>query len=147
MTMPERYAECLEPFEEKGALEMEKAIYRLVQAVRQFFKKIRDSLVQAGFKSSEADPCLGYKGDQIGVRIMLIYIDDMLIVGTTEAINKAIQILQQSFEVKAPTNLEGYLDVQVIKAKMVKRHGWDNLPLSKALERCLIKMSKHCEVQ
>ena len=34
---------------------------------------------------------------------MLIYIDDMLIGGTTEAVNEAIQILQQSFEVKAPT--------------------------------------------
>ena len=33
----------------------------------QFFKKIRDSLVQADFKSSEADPCLVYKEDQIGV--------------------------------------------------------------------------------
>ena len=66
---------------------MEKAIYGLVKAVRQFFKKIRVSLVQAGFKSSEVDPCLVYKQDQIGVHIMLIYIDDMLIVGTTEAVN------------------------------------------------------------
>ena len=34
---------------------------------------------------------------------MLIYIDDMLIVGNTEAVNEAIQVLQQTFEVKAPT--------------------------------------------
>ena len=37
---------------------------------------------------------------------MLIYIDDMLTVGNTEAVNEAIQILHQSFEVKAPTTLE-----------------------------------------
>ena len=79
---------------------MEKAIYGLVQAARQFFKKIQDFLVQAGFKSNEAAPCLVCKEDQIGVCIMLIYIGDMLIVGNTEAVNKAIQILQQSFEVK-----------------------------------------------
>ena len=54
---------------------------------------------------------------------MLIYIDDILIVGNTEAVNEAIQILQQSFEVKAPTTLEDYLGVQLIKRKMVKRHG------------------------
>ena len=81
MTIPEGYAECVEQFEEKEALKLEKAIYGLVQAARQFFKKIQDSLVQAGFKSSEADPCLVYKEDQRGVCIMLIYIDDMLIVG------------------------------------------------------------------
>ena len=54
---------------------------------------------------------------------MLIYIDVMLIVGTPEAVSEAIQILQQSFEVKAPTTLEDYLGLQVVKAKMVKRHG------------------------
>ena len=105
MTIPEGYAECVEPFE---ALKLEKAIYGLVQAARQFFKKIHDSLVQAGFKSSEADPCMVYKEVQIGVCIMLVYIDDMLIVGTTEAINEAIQILQQSFEVKPPKTLENF---------------------------------------
>ena len=40
MTIPEGYAECVEQFEEKGALKLEKAIYALVQAPRQFFKKI-----------------------------------------------------------------------------------------------------------
>ena len=58
--------------------------------------KIQDSLVQAGFKSSEADPCLVYKEDQEGVCLMLIYIDDMLIVGKREAVSEAIQVLQQS---------------------------------------------------
>ena len=48
---------------------------------------------------------------------MLIYIDDMLIVGNTEDVNKAMQILQQLFEVKAPTTLEDYLGVRVIKSK------------------------------
>ena len=48
---------------------------------------------------------------------MLIYIDDRLIVGNKETVNKAIQVLQQSFDVKAPTTLEDYLAVQVIKSK------------------------------
>ena len=39
---------------------------------------------------------------------MLIYINDMSIVGNAEAVNEAIQVLQQSFEVKAPTTLEDY---------------------------------------
>ena len=46
---------------------------------------------------------------------MLIYIDDMLIVGNTEAVDEAIQVLQQSFEVKASTTIENNLVLQVIK--------------------------------
>ena len=135
MTIPEGYAECVESFEEKEALKLEKAIYGLFQAARQFFKKIHDSLVQAGFKSSEADPCLMYKEDQIGVCIMLIYIDDVLIVRNTEAVNEAIQILQQSFEVKAPTTLEDYLGVQVIKSKNGEK-AWIGQPtITKSFEK------------
>ena len=37
---------------------------------------------------------------------MLIYIDDILIVGNTEAVDEALQILEQTFEIKAPTTLE-----------------------------------------
>ena len=96
----------------------ERVIYGLVQAARQFFKKICDAVLQADFKASEADPCLVYKEDQgTGVCIMLIYIDDMLIVGKTKAVEDAIQVLQQLFEVKKPTILEDYLGVQVIKSK------------------------------
>ena len=40
MTMPEGYAECVEQLEEHEALKLEKAIYGLVQAARQFFRKI-----------------------------------------------------------------------------------------------------------
>ena len=40
MAMPEGYVECVEQVEENEALKFEKAIYGLVQAARQFFKKI-----------------------------------------------------------------------------------------------------------
>ena len=42
---------------------------------------------------------LGIQRNWIGVCIMLIYMDDMLIVGNTEAVDEAIQVPQQSFEV------------------------------------------------
>ena len=66
---------------------------------------------------------------------MLIYIDDMLIVGKTEAVNEAIQIRQQSFEVKAPTTLEDYLGVQVIKSKNGNRAWLGQPTIIKSLEK------------
>ena len=50
MSIPEGYPECVDQFEENEALKLEKAIYGLVQATRQFFKKIQDLLLQAGFQ-------------------------------------------------------------------------------------------------
>ena len=66
---------------------------------------------------------------------MLINIDDMLIVGTTEAVNEEIQILQQSFEVKAPTSLEDYLGVQVIKSKNGEKAWLGQPTIIKSLEK------------
>ena len=49
---------------------------------------------EGSFKVSEADPCMLYKEDEKGVCIIIIYIDDMLIIGEEEAIYDAIKVLQ-----------------------------------------------------
>ena len=38
----------------------------MVQAARQFWKKIVDKMKEGGFKLSEADPCILYKEDEKG---------------------------------------------------------------------------------
>ena len=73
---------------------------------------------------------------------MLIYIDDMLIVGTKEVIDKAIQVLQQSFEVKAPTTLEDYLGVQVIKSNNSKKAWLGQPTIIKSLEKMFEENTK-----
>ena len=94
MAVLEGYTECMEHCKDDEALILEKAIYGLVQSARQFFKKIRDASIQANFIASEADPCLVYKDNQeTRVCIMLIYINDMLIVRKTQAVEDAIQVL------------------------------------------------------
>ena len=70
-----------------------------------------------------------YKEDEKGVCIIIIYIDDMLIIGKEEAINDAIKVLQGHFQVKDPMSLEDYLGVQLCKVMMARRHGWDSQQL------------------
>ena len=74
---------------------------------------------------SEADPCMLYKEDEKRVCIIIIYIDDMLIIGKEEAIDDAIKVLQGHFQVKDPTSLEDYLGVHMCKVMMARRLGWD----------------------
>ena len=45
-----------------------------------------DKMHEGGCKLSEADPCTFYKEDEKGACIIIIYIDDMLIIGKEEAI-------------------------------------------------------------
>ena len=71
---------------------------------------------EGGFNLSEADPCMLYKEDKKVVCIIIIYIDDVLIIGKEETIDDAIKVLQGHFQVKDPTSLEDYLVVQIVQS-------------------------------
>ena len=124
MKIPEGYDEVINPrVDKEDCLILQKAIYGLVEAARQFWKKIVDKMQQGGFKLSDADPCMLYKEDEKLFCIIITYIDDMLIIGKEEAIDDAIKVLQCHFQVKDPTSLEDYLGVQIVQSDDGKK-GW-----------------------
>ena len=76
-----------------------------------------------------------YKEDEKGVCIIIIYIEDMLIIGKEEAIDDAIKVLQGQFHVKDPTSLEDYLGVQIVQHDDGKK-AWLRQPtIIKSLEQ------------
>ena len=71
--IPEGYGEVINPrVDREDCLIWQKAIYGLVEAARQFWKKIVDKMQEGVFKLSEADPCMLYKEDEKGVCIIII---------------------------------------------------------------------------
>ena len=68
MKIPEGYDEVInEDVDKENSLILQKAIYGLVQAARQFWKKIVDKMQEGGFQLREADPCVLYKEDEKGI--------------------------------------------------------------------------------
>ena len=65
-----------------------KGIYGRCQAARQFWKKFVNTVKQErfGFQVSPADPCMLFKENELGVCIIIMYVDDMLIIGKKEQI-------------------------------------------------------------
>ena len=99
MKIPEAYDEVIsEDVDKEDCLILWKAIYGLVQAARQFWKKIVDKMQEGGFQLSEADPSMLYREDERGICIIIIYIDDMLIIGKGEATDAVINVLQGHFQ-------------------------------------------------
>ena len=56
-----------------------------------------------------------------GLSILIMYIDDLLIIGKPETNENTINDLKQYFDRKKPTTLDDYLSAQVIKSKDKKR--------------------------
>ena len=76
-----------------------------------------------------------YKEDEKGVCIIIIYIDDMLIIGKEEAIDDAIRVLQGHFQVKDPTSLEDYLGVQIVQSDDGKKAWLGQPTIIQSLEK------------
>jgi hypothetical protein len=111
------YMECpqgVEDHQDKIVL-LEKSMYGLVQAARQFFKKFCSILKRIGFKQSYADPCLFVKKTATSVVMMAIHVDDCYIIGTPADIKVVIADIEKSgLKVKVEYNTKDYLSCEIL---------------------------------
>ena len=88
-----------------------------------------------GFTVSPADPCMLFKENELGVCIIIMYVDDMLIIGKKEQIQEFATKMQQEFSVKIQHNLADCLGCEFHMNKE-KTRGWLGQPsIIKSLEQ------------
>ena len=98
--------EQLEGFIEKSkeglVCRLKKSLYGLRQAPRQWYKKFDSFMLENGFGRLEANHCVYIKRyDQGKYIILLLYLDDMLIVGQDKnKINRLKKYLGSKFAMK-----------------------------------------------
>jgi hypothetical protein len=95
---------------------LKKALYGLVQAARQWWKKITEVLNAIGFVSSKADPCLfvkAGKGKEPPAFIVL-YVDDGGIIGTPEVIDEVMKALSKVFKIKDLGEMNTFVACDII---------------------------------
>ena len=124
----EVYMTCDAVHKEDEALKLKHAIYGLVQASRQFWKKYTDKLKKIGFVGGYPDPCLYSRRDEYGVVFLAVWVDDSLLVGDKKAIDMAVQDLKnEGFSLKEDGSLDDYLSCEITMNKD-KTVGWIHQP-------------------
>ena len=88
-----------------------------------------------GFKVSPADPCMLFKENELGVCIIIMYVDDMLIIGKQEQIQEFATRIQQEFSMKIKHNLADYLGCEFHMNKEKTRGGLGQPSIIKSLEQ------------
>ena len=74
--------------QENLVCKLRKSLYHLKQAPKQWYKKFDSCMHRIGFKRCEADHCCYVKSIDNSYIILLLYVDDMLIAGSSiEEIN------------------------------------------------------------
>ena len=97
------YMEVPQGFEkhypEGTVLLLNKTIYGLKQAAKQYWKEAVRCFISMGYKQSKADPCLYYKWVKEGIMIWLSWVDDFHAIGPNKRIVMAEkQALFERFE-------------------------------------------------
>ncbi|XP_062086387.1 uncharacterized mitochondrial protein AtMg00810-like [Humulus lupulus] len=97
---------------------MHKSIYGLWKSCRKWYKKLSDALIADGFQQSQADHTLFTRGKDNTFIALLVYIDDIVLIGTN--LNE-LQCFQESlhsqFKLKALGTLKYFLGFEIACSK------------------------------
>ena len=110
MTVPQGYSQKLPP---NTVCKLTKSIYGLKQDNRQLFEKLTSFLIQLRFKQSHVDTSLFTILHQGTLTFLLVYVEDILLVGKDSAfLNTIKQHLHQKFSIKDLGPIHYYLGIE-----------------------------------
>nr|XP_028948046.1 uncharacterized protein LOC114820888 [Malus domestica] len=93
---------------------LHKAIYRLKQSPRAWYAKLSSVLEKAGFVRSNADSSLFVRTGTSGKLVVLIYVDDLIIIGDSTVEIEALKLsLHQTFIIKDLGRLRYFLGIKM----------------------------------
>lgn len=92
---------------------LHKAIYGLKQSPRAWYESLTNTLISFGFQQSKCDPSLLIFNKHGCCLLILIYVDDIIITGSSNtAINLIVNKLNDTFSLKQLGTLEYFLGIE-----------------------------------
>ena len=93
---------------------LRKSLYGLKQASRQWFTKLKDTLISLGFVQSKNDYSLFLNKTSTNITILAVYVDDILLTGSdSKEIQHVKQCLNEKFGIKDLGSLHFFLGLEV----------------------------------
>jgi hypothetical protein len=102
--------------QENKVCRLKKSLYGLKQAPKQWFEKFNNTVLSFGFVSNGSDTCVYTKVFGDNCVIICLYVDDMLILGTSmDVICETKTFLSSQFEMKDMGEVDVILGIKVTK--------------------------------
>ncbi len=99
-----------------------KSLYGLKQSPRQWYFKMHKFLIKIGFTSSSNDPCLYIRHLSSGIVLTALYVDDLLIAGSSSTEVQSIKDkLSHGFEMKNMGEAKVILGIEISRDRSTRR--------------------------
>ena len=95
--------------------------------------------IDIGFKINKADPCLLYRENKLGICLIIIYVDDMMVIGNEESIIDVQERVRKVFSIKTETNLTDYVGCEFHMNKDITKEWLGQPSIIISLERNLVR--------
>jgi hypothetical protein len=112
MDVPEGYQEREQLMKDRPVIKLQKALYGLKQSERMWYNT-STFLGQQGFKDDDSSPCVLIRRDGTEFVFVAIFVDDLNIIGTKQAVAMAKQMLKEKFKMKDLGKLSHCIGLQV----------------------------------
>ena len=96
---------------------LKKSIYGLKQSPRAWFGRFTIAMKKYGFKQSNSDHTLFLKRRGSLVTCLIIYVDDMIVIGNDEEEMRRLKENFMEFEMKDLGRLKYFLGIEVLRSK------------------------------
>ncbi|EOY04903.1 Cysteine-rich RLK (RECEPTOR-like protein kinase) 8 [Theobroma cacao] len=97
---------------------LRKSLYGLKQSPRAWFGKFNEAVQEFGMKKSKCDHLVFCRHSEVGIILLIVYVDDIVITGSdTAGISSLKSFLHTQFQTKDLGLLKYFLGVEVTKSK------------------------------
>ena len=82
------------------SIKLQRSLYGLKQYAHMWYKCLSEYLFKEGYINDSICPCVLIKIPEFGFSIIIVYVEDMNLIGTLEELYKRAKYLKNEFKVK-----------------------------------------------
>ena len=82
------------------SIKLQRSLYRLKQSRCIWYNRLSEYLLKEWYVNNPVCPCVFIKKSKTGLTIIVVYVDDLNLVGTPEKLTKTTNYLNKEFEMK-----------------------------------------------
>ena len=82
------------------SIKFQRSLYGLKQSGRMWYNRLSEYLLKEGYANNPICPCIFIKKLETGFAIIVVYVDDLNLIGTPEELTRTTKHLKKEFEMK-----------------------------------------------